>query len=362
VGEGKEFGFIIDYRGVLENLDHALDLYSSLPLFDAFDLDNILTDISTPIADLPQKHAVLWDTFKEVRNRRDVEEYHRVLWDDALRNRFYDRLSAFARSLALALSSVRFLEETPPGKIDRYRKDLKFFAKLRLSVKQRFAEVVDFGEYEPKIQKLLDTHVGTGEVEQITPLVNIFNKEAFALEVEKITGTAAKADTIAHRTQKAIREHMGEDPAFYKRFSQMLEETIRAFREERLNANQYLDRVNNISEAVINRTGDDIPKKLENRDVAKAYFGIIKDLLPPISASGPEADDIMATIALEVEKIIRKYRIVNWTGNIDIQNKMRNEMEDLIFNIKEHIALEVDFDTIDDIMDRCIDIAKVRTP
>ena len=140
----------------------------------------------------------------------------------------------FGKSLAIALSSTRFIEQTPDAKIEKYRKDLAFFMNLRSSVRRRYAEVVDFKEYEAKIQKLIDTHVSTGSVEKVTDLVNIFDKDAFLKEVEKIEGTASKADTIAYRTKRTIEDRMEEDPAFYRKFSEMLEEAIRAFREQRL--------------------------------------------------------------------------------------------------------------------------------
>src|SRR5208283_5459199 len=79
--EGKEFGYIIDYRGVLENLDHALDLYASLPDFNKDDLAGTLTDISVEVQTLPQKHSVLWDIFKEINNKYDEEAYERLLVD-----------------------------------------------------------------------------------------------------------------------------------------------------------------------------------------------------------------------------------------------------------------------------------------
>ena len=360
--DGKEYGYIIDYRGVLENLDQALDLYSALPEFDPTDLENILTDVNVEIATLPGKHSLLWDTFKEVKNKRDEEEYERLLADDELRNKFYDRLSAYARTLSIALSSVKFLEETPQAKIQRYRVDLKFFAKLRIAVRRRYAEVVDFGEYEPKIQKLLDTHVGSGEVETITPPVDIFDKDAFAKEVEKVTNIAAKADTIAHRTARTIHDRMHLDPYFYKRFSELLNEAILAFREERIKANEYLKRVTGIMNSVINRTGDDIPDSLKNHDVAKAYFGAVKERLTNITTDANDLDDQMGEIALKIESIIEKHRIVNWTTDPDVQNRMRNEIDDALFDWQRGLGIKLSFDDFDAIMEQCIDIAKARRP
>lgn len=360
--DGKDFGYIIDYRGVLENLDQALDLYNALPEFDAIDLENILTDVNVEIATLSGKHSILWDTFKEVKNKRDEEEYERLLADQELRNKFYDRLSAYARTLSVALSSVEFLEEAPQVKIQQYRVDLKFFSKLRIAVRRRYAEVVDFGEYEPKIQKLLDIHIGSGEVETITPPVDIFDKDAFAKEVEKITSVAAKADTIAHRTARTIHERMQLDPYFYKRFSDLLKEAIRAFREERIKANEYLKRVTEIMNSVINRTGDDVPDSLMNHDVAKAYFGTVKGRLKDTVPNIDGLQDKMGDIVLKIETIIENNRIVNWTMDSDVQNCMRNEIDDALFDWQNSIGIKLSFDDIDAIMEQCLDIAKARRP
>ena len=78
--EGKDFGYIIDYRGVLQSLDQALDLYSALPEFDKEDLEGTLTDVNRVIDSLPQKHSVLWDIFKEIKNKHDEEAATNSFW------------------------------------------------------------------------------------------------------------------------------------------------------------------------------------------------------------------------------------------------------------------------------------------
>ncbi len=229
-------------------------------------------------------------------------------------------------------------------------------------MRRRYAEAVDFGEYEPKIQKLLDTHVGTGEVERITPLVNIFDKDAFAREVAKLPNDAAKADTIAHRTARTIHERMQEDPAFYKRFYELLIATIAAFRQERIKANEYLRKVTEIMNAVLNRTGDQIPDKLAGHDVAKAYFGSIREILARFDKGDDKFEAAIADAALAIDEVIERNRIVNWTSDIDTQNRMRNEIEDLLFAFRETEGIEITFEDMDAIMEQCLDIARVRRP
>lgn len=358
--EGKEFGYIIDYRGVLQNLDHALDVYGQLAEFDPDDLMATVTPVGDVINKLPQQYSDLWTLFSGIKNKKDEEAYERLLADEALRVQFYERLSIYSRTLAIALATVSFIEYTPESKIKKYKADLKFFMNLRTSVRRRYAEVVDFKEYETKIQKLIDTHVGTGEVEKLTDLVNIFDADAFAKEVEKVEGTASKADVIAHRTKKTISERMDEDPAFYRKFSDMLEEAINAFRTQRLSDAEYLRQVAEIRDAVRTRSGDNVPSVLQGRDVAKAFYGIVRNVVTEDTSDPEVRPAISAEAGVRIDEIILNNRIVNWTNNIDVQNQMKNEIEDLLCELSEVHDLGLDFDAIDQIMEQCLDVARRR--
>lgn len=358
--EGKEFGYIIDYRGVLENLDRALDVYGKLAEFDIDDLLGTVTPVDDIVAKLPQRHSDLWAVFAAIRNKKDEEAYELLLGDQLIREEFYDRLSAFSRTLAIALATVSFIEKTPDDKIRKYKADLKFFMNLRTSVRRRYAEVVDFKEYELKIQKLIDTHVGTGEVEKLTGLVNIFDADAFAKEIQNAGGTASKADTIAYRTKRTISERMQEDPAFYRKFSELLEEAIRAFKAQRISDAEYLRRVAAIRDSVRDRSGDDVPSSVRQNEVARALYGVVLEAVAARIGKRSDAREISAEAGLQIDEIIREKRIVNWTTNIDVQNQMKNEIEDYLFDLKERRGLDLTFDDIDRIMEQCLDIARVR--
>ena len=361
--DGKDFGYIIDYRGVLQNLNEAFDLYGQLAEFETEGINDLaqgLADVGSESQKLRQRHSGLWDLFKTVRNRQDEEAYEQLLADEALRDRFYERLSAFSRTLSIALSSAGFLDATPDKRISAYKADLRFFMRLRNSVRRRYAEVVDFKEYEPRIQKLVDQHVGTGEVEQITDLVNIFNADAFAREVGKLDSTASKADTIAYRTKRTIHDHMQEDPFFYRRFSELLEEAIRAFREQRLSDAEYLRKVSKIAESVRNRTGDDIPKPLAHRDVAKAFFGVLQEIFAGHGRNSGDVRDISTTASLAIDDIIRAHRIVHWARNPDVQNRMKGEIDDYLFDLRDKEGIALRFGEIDRVIESVLDIARLR--
>ncbi|MBF0105768.1 MAG: type I restriction endonuclease subunit R [Deltaproteobacteria bacterium] len=363
--DGKDFGYIIDYRGVLQNLDEALDVYGKLAEFDEEGLEDLcsaLTDVSEEVKKLAQRHSDLWDLFKDVKNKQDEEAYERHLADEELRTKFYERLSTYSRTLAIALASVKFIEAAPEKKVKQYKNDLSFFMKLRTAVRRRYAEVVDFKEYEGRIQKLLDTHVGTGEVERVTNLVNIFDTEAFNKELDQLGNAASKADTIAHRTKKTIHERMEEDPTFYKRFSELLEAAIRAFREQRLSDLEYLKKVTEIADKVRNRTGDDIPAQLNHSDVAKAFYGVLLEVFSKYAKEGLDMKNTSADAGLKLDEIVNEHRIVNWVNNVDIQNRMKGAIEDYLFELKKEQGIDLTFEDIDRILELCLDIARVRYP
>lgn len=361
--EGKDYGFILDYYGVLGNLDKALTEYSNAGLdgFDAEDLEGALTDINKEVEKLPQYNSDVWDLFKGIKNRLDAEEFEQLLGDDYLRTSFYERLSKYARCLSIALATYQFVTETPEVQQRRYKDDLKFFHNLKGAVQRRYAEVVDYKEYEPRIQKLLDTYVTTDEIVKITPLVNIFN----VAEREEAYGAlndAAKADTIAHQTKRTITEKMEEDPAFYARFSKMLEGVIEDFRKKRLTEAEYLKNTRGIMDAVVNRSDDDTPASLKGKDVARAFYGVMDETLTPLVEPQEKRKTISAELGLKIDEIILKHRIVDWVLNKDVKNRMKNEIEDELFDLGTDYDIKLSVEQIDDLLERFINIAEARYP
>ncbi|OQY96960.1 MAG: restriction endonuclease subunit R [Sphingobacteriales bacterium UTBCD1] len=363
----KEFGYIIDYYGVIENLDDALQMYSSFEDFDEEDLAGTLTNISDEIKKLPQKHSELWDIFKTIANKRDAEAYQQLLKDEAIRVLFYDKLAAFAKGLKLALSSIQFHKEVEEKVINRYKEDLAMFLKLRLAVVERYSDEIDYKQYEGQIQKLIDTHITTEKIETITELVNIFDKDKFQEEVENTTGKTAKADKIASRTAKHITEKMDEDPAFYKKFSQMLRETIADYEAKRISEAQYLSRVQDIMNNVLARTDNDIPEQLKDRDVAKAFYGLTVEALSEKIQDNIVLKEVATQTALQIDNLIQLSvldngkPIIDWQYKTNITGKLLIEIGDyLIDEVRDKYNVDLAFKDMDKIAEDCIEVAKLR--
>lgn len=361
-GTEKQFGFIVDYEGLLGELDSALTTYSAFEGYEAADLAGTVQDVREEIRKLPQLHDQLWDLFKPVKNKKDMEQFEQHLADEALRHEFYARLKAFSRCLHISLSSDKLFDVFDEAKIYALKRDWKQFSELKRSVQLRYQETVDVREFEPKIQKLLDDHVVAMPAETIIEVVNINDPDALKAVVEE-TGVseASRADRIASATRRAITEKMDEDPTFYKQFSELLEETIRAYREKRLSEREYLNSVVDLASKVAGKDrGRDVPESIRSDEDAQAFFGVLEGQLK-IKDDEPVSGDEVASIAMEIVDIIKSHLIVDIWSNEVAQNNLRNAIDDYFFDVlRDERGVDLPVQVLDDLELKIMDLARAR--
>ncbi|MDM8269170.1 type I restriction endonuclease subunit R [Barnesiella viscericola] len=367
VCDDKEFGYIVDYYGVLKELDDALELYSNYDAEEQEAFRETLEPVDTEIAKLPQRYSDLWELFKAIPNKRDLEAYAQSLREEDRRQEFYERLTAYASCLKIALSTREFHERTPEAEVKRYKDDLNMFVKLRSAVQLRYSDAIDYRQYESQIQKLINRHVESCAAKPVTELVNIFDTEAFEQEVERLESKAAKADTIASRTSKFITENMDTDPAFYKKFSQLLKETIAAYEQGRIDEVEYLQRVSKYKDDVLAHTDNELPDELQQNNAGKAYYGLALETyrrafgdttvdLKQLALDTARAFDNIMNRTLIVDGRV----LVDWQQKADIIGRMKIALEDyLIDEVKRRYGLVFSFDDMDTIIDGCVEVAKL---
>ena len=128
--EAKRYGILVDYRGILKELDTAVKAYQDLEArtqggYDLADIEGLYQQFSSEYKQLPGLHHDLWAIFAEVKNRRDLEQYRQVLMPkyaedeegqsydtrQKVRDDFYAALTKFGLCLQTALASRSFYED-----------------------------------------------------------------------------------------------------------------------------------------------------------------------------------------------------------------------------------------------------------
>lgn len=357
----KPFGYIVDYCGVLGELSQALESYDALTGFDDADINSALFAIRTEAEKLPGLHSDLLDLFAGVANRYDQEAYAQALADEALRDLFHRKLSAFASTLNVALSSRQFVESAPRERLDRWKADLSRFELLRQDVRRRYADTIDWAQYEGRVRKLLAEHITAHRVDTMVDPFNIFDEGAIEEQMAGGRSAASVADEITSQISRTITENWDEDPAFYEAFSKLVQDTIDSFRQKRISEQEYLKKARGLKDQAHARAeSKEVPEALRGNGHAVAFWGVIAKELGELSQ---KAEEYAPDIALKLLEIVEKHRRVGWQDDRDQQNRMRAAADDFFFDTApEQFGLSLDPERIDGLVDQILTIARERLP
>lgn len=354
----KEAGYIVDYEGVLDKLDRALSTYDALAGYEEADLQGAIRSIGDVLEELPQRHSQLLDVFTPLSGSADEEAYEVFLADEEVRDEFYVCLTAFSKVLATALGSATFYDYTPEKTINRYKRDLKRFTNLRTAVKRRYAEEIDFRDYEKRIEKVLNEHIGATEIEQVVPPINIFNIETVETTLSELSTDRAKADFISSSMKRTISERMDENPALYQRLSEMLDKIIMDFIEGRYAEVEYFKRVRDAHEDMLSEGASVVPDDLNNDPHAAAFHGYL--LTSPLVAL-EASSELLIEFAKDISLAFKENHVVDLFQRPDNLNLIRGEIDDFIYDILiGENGLELTTAQMDEIQDNIMTIAQRR--
>ena len=341
--DGKDYGYIIDYRGLLGELDEALTSYASLSGFDPEDLSGAVIDVRSEIVKAKTYYTHLDDLFSSVKFKDDLESYVAVLEDVQKRDDFKEWLSQFARAFKLALSSEKIYDILSEEEIKAYKQRVKFYNELRKAVQLRYHEACDFGKYEAQMQKLLDTYVNAQGVNELTKLVNIFETE-FDDEVQRIEGKNAKADTIISAVSAVVKEKMDSNPAFYKSIAQQIQDIIDEYKAKRLSEEEKLAKAKLLKDLItgaLKPNEDRYPKEFNGKKILFAIYDNLLDILGDVGLM--DVETVAKNLSLKFYEIYEKAsKKPEWHKNKDVENEITSQMEDALWEIEDEYGVSID--------------------
>jgi type I restriction enzyme R subunit len=357
----KQFGYLIDYRGILRELDATIEKYQDLAErnpggFDIDDLKGLYNRMDTEYKKLPGLYDALWSIFASVKNKQDGQALRQVLAPkiDAiegqltdtnlkLRNDFYDALTAFTNCLKVALQSANYFNDKSfDSKRELYKQTLKRLSQLRKQVREDAEETVDYDEYADSIRAMLDKHIGGVEIKEPEGayLVGNMGKDA---KPDQMTDDEAnnKKDVITGRVTKMIEQDLADDPYAQEYFSNLLKKAI-AQTKEMFDSpvKQYL-LFADFEQQVKDRDVAEMPKdrfaeldpKIKRH--VQAYFGLflkhglfLKERVEP----QPLSEEQCIQYALDIDTIVRKAVSEYSINPAEIENQIRLGLLPLLFN------------------------------
>jgi type I restriction enzyme R subunit len=352
--EDKRYGYLIDYRGILKELDTSLAAYQDLAErtqggFDIDDIDGLMANVSTEYKRLPGLHAALWAIFRAVKNRGDREQFRRILVPDTLfgedglsfdqnqkvREDFYAALTEFGMCLKLALSSRSFFEDTAFGEatISTYKQDLRFFTELRIQAKQDAQETVDFSAYEKQIRNLVDKQVVgveigkpdgvidiTGFAENGQPSYTLGDPETWSSEK-----THAETDVIKTRITKSIEQALADDPYAQAVFSELLRKAIAEAEALFDHPHKQYVLFKEFEEQVDKRANPYVPQRFGENRHAQSYFGLFPTVMGEVAAR-EKGEDWLVGEAFHIDQVVNAAVAKHSINPANVEAEIRKDL------------------------------------
>ncbi|WP_424991166.1 type I restriction endonuclease subunit R [Fluviibacterium sp. S390] len=320
--EAKQFGYLIDYRGILAELDTSIQDYADLASqtqagYEIGDLAGTVTNVSVEYKRLPGLHDALWAIFAGVQNKQDIEQFRRVLVpmtaDDGaghsidsnqkVRDDFYDALTEFGMCLKLALSSRTFFEDGAFDEkaIQEYKRDLSFFTELRVQAKRDAQETVDFSEYEEQIRRMVDKQVIGQEVVDPEGFIRVDTLgQADDPEDWSDEKTRTEADVIKTRIRKTIEQELIDDPYAQRVFSELLKEAILAAEAMFDHPGKQYVMFKDLEEQVAARNTPGVPDRFADHPRAQSYYGALLEQLN----GAEQEEEVLVAEAMHIDSTV----------------------------------------------------------
>jgi len=104
------------------------------------------------------------------------------------------------------------------------------------------------------------------------------------------------------------------------------------------------------------------PEPVQGKKHAQAFYGVVKDVVEEDKAAEQRVDDyeILADIALEIEKIVERNAKVDWHENPEVHRAIDQEIDDLLFDYASQKGLELPIEQIDKIIENVKTVALRR--
>lgn len=338
----KTHGLIVDYWGVSEALQDALEIFAP------GDVQGAMTPKSDELPRLQARHQAAMRFFMRVKDKDDLNACVNVLLPEDVRAEFTEAFRRFAQSLDMILPDPKGLP---------YVRDFRWMGKIRKAASARFQDsTLDISDCAPKVRKLIEDAIVADGIQILVQRVSLFTPE-FDEKLKAIKGDEARASEMEHAIKHEIHVKLDEDPAYYMSLRQRLEEIIEDRKARRIDAAKQLDLLQALVKDL--RGSADVAGKLGLSSTGFALYGLL--LSGGISRAGdaPTGHDHkdgakVALAGLLEEAVAPHVGIVDWVNREDVQKDMRRLVK------RQLRAAQTPEDRIDTLAEQVVDLLKRR--
>jgi type I restriction enzyme R subunit len=339
-GEDKDYGYIVDYRGLFDSVGQAISVYTSeldMDDFEPEDIDIMLQDRievgKKRLDNAMEELALLCEPV--VPPRGTLEYIHYFCGnpedEDDLKNTALRRTQLYKKTVAFIRAYANIADELQEAgysvkEIGSIEKELNFYVKLREQIQKASGETLDMKTYEADMRHLLDAYILAEEPEDITPfegmsLLDIISNEGVAEAIgalpKGIKGNqGAIAETIENNVRKKIIKEQQVDPAFFERISKLLDELIKLRNAGAIAYEEYLKRIAELAKQATSGKSDDTPDEIKSVGMRVLYNNLDENL----------------DLVIKIDAVLKTKSPADWRGVKARENVVKRNIYDTLVN------------------------------
>jgi type I restriction enzyme, R subunit len=340
-GDDKDFGYIVDYKELFEQVQNSIAVYSS----DELDIDDTGDDGNIIVKDWLQAGKAHLDAAREalhylcepVPPPRELEQYLHYFCGDGINdpNALTDteplRISFYKATVTLIRAYAAIASDLEAAGYDAHtiatlQQDVQFYTDTREAIKKHAGEELDIKPYEGDMRYLINTYIQADYANEIGNLsslslteaiieTGIHNAIARKLNEKGKLSRNAIAEGIINNVRKTIIRDQLTDPKFYDEMSKLLDDLIQQQRDDTASYEAFLEAAADLVQQMYGKQPHaQIPELLEGKPEAIVLFNNLASI--PISTfTCPEQEDAKAAIALELDRTVREQAPAGWKGD-----------------------------------------------
>jgi len=208
--KGKQRGYVVDYYGLANYLKKALEEFTTE------DVHGVLNDLKDEIPKL-EKAYLQTCKFFDGEKLDNLEGCILALEKEDVRHEFEISFKKFIKYMDIVL---------PDPAAGKFLKDLRLLGKIALGARNTYRDeqlnILDSGE---KVKKLIEEHISATNVDLLIPPINLLDPK-FEEHIKQGSSSKMQATEIKNAIKHHIHIKIDDDPIYYRKLSEKLEEII----------------------------------------------------------------------------------------------------------------------------------------
>lgn len=331
--DGKDYGYIIDYKDLFKSLQKSITNYTSGAFddYDEGDVKGLLTDryaASKERLDTALESVI---AICEPVHPKDEPNYIRFFCGNTekiedLKATEEKRVALYKAVVALIRAYANIANEMVKAgytevQAEKIKFQVQYYSDLRETIKQASGDYIDFKRFEPGMRQLMDMYLDAKSSKKISDFENrtlvdlILHVSEPSEPYKPEKSHQAVAETIENNVRKVIIEESQTNPKYYEKMSMLLDEIIKQRKEETLEYQEYLKQISELADKVSNPSKTtDYPSSLISQAKRALYDNLGKN-------------EIMA---LAIDNVIHTNKLDGWRDGGIKEKKLRIAINDII--------------------------------